>query len=180
MNVESEIKAIKALKAEGRYIAKDFFHDFRPQYKAEIIKQFADAEFSTLAKYQKPKTVPCQCTKCKATYQSEQTAEEMGMCQACHMRLSDECLTMSPPEEYMMKKGRKKPQKIFPHHLGKDNIFAIRKFFCDNMNVKFKMKKHAPEAIRERFVCAAGLSDAQIFSMLNINSLRDIGLVYKS
>lgn len=179
MSVELEIKAIKALKAENSYIAKDFFNDFRPEFKAEIIKQFPDAEFSTLPKYKNPKTVPCKCTKCGTIYASEQTAEEMGICQACHMRLSDQCLTMSPPELYMMKSGRKKPQKIFPHYLGKDNIFAIRKFFCDNMNVKFKMKKHAPEVIRGHFVCATGLSDAQIFSMLNINSLRDLGLVYK-
>lgn len=179
MNVESEIKTIKALKAEGRYIEKDFFHDFRPQYKAEIIKQFPDAEFSTLAKYQKPKTVPCKCTKCKATYQSEQTAEEMGMCQACHMRLSDECLAMSPPQDCDKINSRKKATKIFPHHIGKQNIFAIRKFFCENMNVKFSKKNQSPEVIREHFSCASKLKDAEILAMLDINALRKAGLIYE-
>lgn len=179
MSIEQEIRTIKQLKAEKAYIHSDYLKAFSDQFRAVLIKEYPDALNSTVPIYKNGKTVSCKCVKCSTIYPSEQTAEEMGMCQACHMRLSDECLTMSPPEDYMMKKGKKKPKKIFPHHLGKDNIFAIRKFFCDNMNVKFKMKKHAPEAIREHFVCAAGLSDAQIFSMLNINSLRDIGLIYK-
>jgi hypothetical protein len=175
-----EKKQILFLQKTKNYHPLKFLQQFNPRFQKKIVAEIPEALDYSLPEYQaRGITAECACLKCSKIYNSEQTAEEMGICWACHFKESL-IYTNSGSSAKSLKQGRKKAEKFFPHHLGKERIFLVRKFFCENNNVKFKMKNKAPQFIREHIDFVKFLSDREILSMLNINSLKDSGLVYQS
>lgn len=176
--MEMERKEIEILQKAKNYHPQKYLAQFNPCFRQKLIAAMPLVLNYSLSK-DLIKTKLCNCVKCGKNYKSEQSAEEMGMCWSCHFELSEKCLAMSPPQDCDKINSRKKATKIFPHHIGKQNIFAIRKFFCENMNVKFSKKNQSPGVIREHFSCASKLKDAEVLAMLDINALRKAGLIYE-
>lgn len=178
--LEMEKKQIKYLQDTKNYHPLKFLQQFNPQFQKRIIGEIPEALNYSLPEYAGNRvTARCKCLQCNKIYNSEQTAQEMGICWACHFKDSISYSNDGSPLK-SLKKGRKKAEKFFPVFLGKDKIFQVRKFFCQNINVLFHMKNKAPDCIRDNLPFTALLSDRQILSMLNINALRDHGLIYES
>jgi hypothetical protein len=180
INLEMEKKQILFLQKTKNYHPLKFLQQFNFQFQKRIVAEIPEALNYSLPEYKARKaTAQCVCLNCSKIYNSEQTAEEMGVCWSCHLKESL-VYNNNGSSVKSLKGGRKKAEKFFPHYLGKERIFLVRKFFCENINVKFKMKNKAPQFIREHIDFVKFLSDREILSMLNINSLKDLGLVYKS
>jgi hypothetical protein len=173
MNFDLEIRTIEFLQKKKNYHATKFLQQFNSKFQNDLILKFPNALKWSLKDYEKKQKHLSNCIKCGKIYNSEQTAEEAGVCWACNFKESEKFLKMSLPN-YIIK-VRKKAEKIMPHYLGKQLMREIQIYFVENYRKEFMLKNKAFLFINEKF--NLNLTNREVLALLEPNVLRRAGLL---
>lgn len=164
LDFELERKQIAYLQAAKNYSPPKYLQQFNAKYQEKIIAEIPTALNWSLPKYQ-IKTQPCNCVKCGKIYNSEQSAEEMGMCWACHFADSQKCLDEMDRFEALVEN---KPKSYMPTRIGEETMWGVQKYFRERLDGKMK-KNQVWKVINEHF--GLDLTQRETLALLDVNAI---------
>ncbi len=172
LNFELEKKQIAYLQATQNYCPPQYLQQFNHHFQEKLIAAIPEALTYCLPKY-RSKTQPCNCVKCGKIYASEQSAEEMGMCWACHFSESQQCL--EDMERFVIEVGDKRnyacrsAESYMPNRIGEEKKWEVQKYFKERLEGRMK-KNEVYKVINE--VLNLDLTQRETLALLDVNAVK--------
>jgi len=160
------------LQATKNYYPPQYLQQFNHHYQEKLIAAIPEALTYCLPKY-KSKTHPCNCVKCGKIYASEQSAEEMGMCWACHFSESQKCL--EEMERFVIEGVEKRnyscrnQESFMPNRIGEEKKWEVQKYFKERL--EGRMKKNEVYKVLNK-VFNLDLTPRETLSLLDVSAIK--------
>lgn len=149
INIDLELREIKALIAAKKFNSKKYFADFSTKFKEAIWQKMPECK-DLVFEEEKPKAQEYTCYQCFKGFKSNEDHSKIPP--LCHWCDKKNQLDLAKKSTRIILDSK----DVFPHWLGEDLIFQIQKHFVETMReTGFKKRRQGVEEFKEKF----GLQD---------------------